>query len=141
MIDLLRRALLCATMCFAICLTLETSALSEEQKFGGIGLQVVPTIQGELVVLNVIEKTPADLEGLKPGDLIVQVDNVPLLGSDFGKIVSEKLWGPVGTDVTLFYLRPGVRGKNKVTLQRIPLDPRLTVSPTAGDASPTGSEN
>jgi hypothetical protein len=34
-----------------------TSASAEEQRFGGVGLQVVPTITGELVVLNVLDET------------------------------------------------------------------------------------
>ena len=43
---------------------------AEEPEFGGIGLQVVPTINGDLVVLNALDGTPASEQGLIPGDLI-----------------------------------------------------------------------
>ncbi len=56
-----------------------TNVSGEEQKFGGVGLQVVPTITGELVVLNVLEETPAAEKGVLPGDLIFQVDDFPEL--------------------------------------------------------------
>ena len=52
------------------------SVFGEEQKFGGVGLQVVPTITGDLVVLNVLEAAPAAEKGLLPGDLIFQVDDL-----------------------------------------------------------------
>ena len=108
-----------------------TSASAEEQRFGGVGLQVVPTITGELVVLNVLEETPASEKGVLPGDLIFQVDDFPLQGSDFGVVVSEHLWGPVDSQVEIFYRRPGVAGVSRVVLKRSSLDPRLTVTPAA----------
>jgi len=109
---------------------LSSTALAEDVPFGGVGLQVVPTINGDLVVLNVLEDAPADEKGLLPGDLIFQVDDFTLQGSDFGKVVSEHLWGPVGSFVELFYRRPGIAGVSRVVVQRSTIDPRLTVTPT-----------
>ena len=103
---------------------------AEETPFGGVGLQVVPTINGDLVVLNVLENAPAAEKGLMPGDLIFQVDDFSLHGSDFGKVISEYLWGPVGSSVELFYRRPGVVGVSRVVVPRVTIDPRLTVTPT-----------
>jgi len=117
-----------------------TSASAEEQRFGGVGLQVVPTITGELVVLNVLEKTPASEKGVLPGDLIFQVDDFPLQGSDFGVVVSEHLWGPVDSQVEIFYRRPGVAGVSRVVLKRSSLDPRLTVTPAAQNGSMKSAE-
>ena len=117
-----------------------TSASAEEQRFGGVGLQVVPTITGELVVLNVLEKTPASEKGVLPGDLIFQVDDFPLQGSDFGVVVSEHLWGPVDSQVEVFYRRPGVAGVSRVVLKRSSLDPRLTVTPAAQNGSMKSAE-
>ncbi len=117
-----------------------TCVSAEEQKFGGVGLQVVPTINGELVVLNVLDATPAAEKGLLPGDLIFQVDDFPLHGSDFGVVVSEHLWGPVGSQVELFYRRPGVLGVSRVVLKRFSLDPRLTVTPTVKNGSQKNAE-
>jgi C-terminal processing protease CtpA/Prc len=112
-----------------------TSASAEEQRFGGVGLQVVPTITGELVVLNVLDETPASEKGVLPGDLIFQVDDFPLLGSDFGVVVSEHLWGPVDSRVEIFYRRPGIAGVSRVVLKRSSIDPRLTVTPATQNGS------
>ena len=117
-----------------------TSVSAEEQRFGGVGLQVVPTITGELVVLNVLEKTPASEKGVLPGDLIFQVDDFPLQGSDFGVVVSEHLWGPVDSQVEIFYRRPGIAGVSRVVLKRSSLDPRLTVTPAAQNGSMKSAE-
>jgi C-terminal processing protease CtpA/Prc len=112
---------------------------TEEVPFGGVGLQVVPTINGDLVVLNVLEDSPAAAKGLLPGDLIFQVDDFALHGSDFGKVVAEYLWGPVGSPVELFYRRPGVAGVSKVVVQRSTIGPRLTVTPTVENGASAGS--
>lgn len=98
---------------------------AREKTFGGVGLQVVPTIEGELVVLNVVQEAPAAEAGLLPGDLIVQVDDFSLKGSDFTDVVSRYLWGEVGTKVTLKYLRPGKEGLNSATILRVPLNPEV----------------
>ncbi len=117
-----------------------TSVSAEEQRFGGVGLQVVPTITGELVVLNVLEETPASEKGVLPGDLIFQVDDFPLQGSEFGVVVSEHLWGLVDSQVEIFYRRPGVVGVSRVVLKRSSIDPRLTVTPAAQNGSMKSAE-
>ena len=106
---------------------------AEEAAFGGIGLQVVPTVDGELVVLNVVDDAPAAEKGLLPGDMIFQVNGFLLKGSDFGKVVSQHLWGPVGASVELVYRRPGVAGERRVTIKRTALAPKLIVAPTVQD--------
>ena len=118
--------------------SLSGTVLAAEAAFGGVGLQVVPTINGDLVVLNVVENAPAAQKGLQPGDLIFQVDDFRLRGSEFGKVISEYLWGPVGSSVELFYRRPGVLGENRVVVQRSAIDPRLTVTPAMQNGT-TGS--
>ena len=100
------------------------------EEFGGVGLQVVPTINGQLTVLQVLPGTPAAAEGLLPGDLIFRVDDFPLLGSEFAAVISEHLWGPVGSSVTLHYLRPGIAGPHSVVLRRTAMTPKITVSPS-----------
>ncbi len=116
-------------------LSVSVMGAAEEKAFGGVGLQVVPTIDGNLVVLNVLEKAPAAEKGLRPGDLIYQVDGFPLQGSDFGKVVSEHLWGKVGSAVVLHYRRPGEAGDKKVEIIRSAIDPRLTVTPSVKGGS------
>ena len=109
-------------MLLAYFLFLAGTASAGEKDFGGVGLQVVPTIIGELVVLNVVKGAPAVEGGIRPGDLIVQVDDFFLKGSDFTDVVSRILWGEAGTSVTLRYLRPGREGLNSVILRRVPLN-------------------
>lgn len=107
-----------------------------KSNYGGVGLHVVPTAEGQLVVLQVITGAPADRGGIKPGDLIVQVDDFPLQGSDFARVVSDYLWGPRGTSLLLTFLRPGVVGRQQVVLTRTTLDPQLTVTPSVQGAMP-----
>lgn len=102
---------------------------SDDRQFGGVGLQVVPTITGELVVLQVLSKSSAAQQGMLPGDLIYRVGTFPLQGSDFGKVISDHLWGPVGSRVELHYRRPGVAGERKALLVRSAIDPQLTITP------------
>lgn len=111
-----------ASVLLAFFLLWPGGAPAREKAFGGIGLQVVPTIEGELVVLNVVDDTPAAEAGLLPGDLIVQVDDFSLKGSDFTDVVSRYLWGEAGTEVTLKYFRPGKEGLNSATLLRVPMN-------------------
>jgi C-terminal processing protease CtpA/Prc len=117
------------------------SPVAAEETFGGVGLQVVPTINGDLVVLNVLENAPAAQKGLSPGDLIFKVDDFALQGSEFGKVISEHLWGPVGSTVEIFFRRPGVAGENRVLLRRSEINPRLTVSPTVQGGSQADKGN
>jgi C-terminal processing protease CtpA/Prc len=94
-----------------------------EKAHGSVGLHVVPTAKGDLVVLNVVPGAPAQIAGLQPGDLIIQVDDFVLAGSDFSEVVPRYLWGPVGSSVTIIYLRPGEPGRHTLTLKRAALKP------------------
>lgn len=105
--------------CVLWLLLLQSTA--QAASFGGIGAQVVPTVTGELVVLGVLPGSPAAIGGLRPGDMIVEVDDFPLRGSDFHKMVMGKLWGEAGSEVRLRYLRPGKLGNHRLKLQRVVL--------------------
>lgn len=100
-----------------------SAALAGTGEFGGIGLQVVPVSTGELVVLRVVDKTPAAGSDIRPGDLIVEVDGFSLRGSDFKEVVPKKLWGKPGTAVVLRFLRPGEKGLREVVLHRTSMKP------------------
>lgn len=125
---------------FCILVALAVPLHAEDPAFGGIGLQVVPTVDGDLVVLNVVPDAPAAEKGMLPGDMIFQVNDFLLKGSDFGKVVSEHLWGPVGASVELFYRRPGVAGERRVTVKRAAIAPKLIVAPTVQDKVPDDGE-
>jgi C-terminal processing protease CtpA/Prc len=106
-------------------------------RLGSVGLQVVPVASGELVVLQVPAGTPAARADIKAGDLIVQIDDLPLAGSDFADVVAQHLWGVEGSSVTIHYLRPGVSGRKTITLRRALADPKLTVSPAVRNSAPS----
>jgi carboxyl-terminal processing protease len=106
-----------ALLFFCLFLTLAGVATAEESTVG-VGLQVVPTERGDLVVLGVVEGSPAQTAGVLSGDLLVQVDDLPLAGIDFETVARRYLWGKAGTEVTLKYMRPGVAGVHSVTLRR-----------------------
>lgn len=128
-----RVVLLCAAL---LTLPLALMAGDDGSRLGSVGLQVVPTVTGELVVLQIPPGTPAAASGMKPGDLIVQIDGFPLVGSDFAKVVAQHLWGAEGSQVVVHFLRPGEAGRKSVTLRRAAADPQLTVSPTVLNGTP-----
>jgi C-terminal processing protease CtpA/Prc len=119
-------------------LLLAGSAAWADKQFGGVGLAVVPTVEGELVVLNVVADSPASEAGLRPGDLLVKIDDFPLRGSDFKEVTTKYLWGKTGASLTLEYLRPGQSGTRKVTLRRVPLDPAAGETPGVRLLNPNG---
>jgi carboxyl-terminal processing protease len=119
----------CFAMLILFAIVTAAAAVEQQKSFGGVGLQVVPTVNGDLVVLRVVEGSPSAEQGMMPGDLIYKVDDFTLKGSEFGKVVSEHLWGAEGSRVTLHFQRPGVSGRQSATLTRSSMDPRLTVSP------------
>ena len=74
-------------------------------KYGGIGSLIRDG--GEYVVISLVYKDfPADLAGIRAGDLLKKVDGISLKGADT-EDVSQKLKGNPGTIVTLTIERNG----------------------------------
>jgi carboxyl-terminal processing protease len=74
-------------------------------KYGGIGSLVRGG--GEYVVISEVYKGfPADLAGIKAGDIITKVDGISLKGTSSDK-VSDKLKGNPGTEITVTVDRNG----------------------------------
>src|SRR5690348_16310626 len=91
-------------------------------EFGGLGMQV--TMENGLVkIISPIDDTPAAKAGLKPGDLIVAINDTPVTDMTLSDAV-EKLRGAIGTQVKLTLRREGV-DPFEVTLTRadIKVDP------------------
>ena len=91
-------------------------------EFAGLGMQV--TMENGLVkIISPIDDTPASKAGLKPGDLILAIDNKPVTDMSLSDAV-DKLRGPVGTQVKLAIRRQGA-DPFEVTLTRaeIHVDP------------------
>ena len=84
-------------------------------EFGGLGVEVTMD-NGVIKVVSPIDDTPAAKAGIKPNDLIVQVDGQPVAGLTLADAV-EKMRGPVNSDIKLTVLREG-RDPFDVTLTR-----------------------
>ena len=84
--------------------------------FGGIGLEV-DMAEGLVRAVAPIEETPAARAGLRSGDLIVRIDDQPVLGMTLADAISQ-LRGQPGTSVTLLIRRPGREDEFQVSLVR-----------------------
>src|SRR5229473_4850089 len=83
------------------------SLLREEQrgKYYGVGMTVAPR-EGHTVVLAPFVGSPAYRAGIRPGDLIVKVDDKPTEGLTTAE-VADMLKGPKGTVVRITVSREG----------------------------------
>ena len=85
-------------------------------EFGGVGMQVTSE-KGYLMVITPIEGGPAEKAGIKPRDLIVEIDGQ----STKGMVVQEAvnlLRGPKGSSVNVTFEREGLKEPFKVDLVR-----------------------
>jgi carboxyl-terminal processing protease len=90
-------------------------------KYGGIGSLVRGG--GEYVVISEIYRGfPADLAGIKAGDILKKVDGVSLKGFSTDK-VSDKLKGNPGTPVTLTIEREGKESDYSLKREKIIIPP------------------
>lgn len=120
------------TLCSLVFLLAFGQSAIAEEKFGGIGAQVVPVSTGDLTVLHVIPGSPAEQGGLLPGDLIIEVNELKMQGSDFDLVTKKYLWGRVGTSVSLVWLRPGIVGQMRTKLERVDFTNDMKVKSTPG---------
>lgn len=83
---------------------------NEQGSYFGVGMSIQPrpdrngTIN--MVVLAPYEGTPSFKAGIRPGDIIMQVDSKPIAGMD-SAAVSNLLKGPKGTHVSITLEREG----------------------------------
>ena len=84
-------------------------------KFGGLGIEVTMDENGLVKVISPIEGTPADKAGIKPGDVIVKIDNVPVRGLKFTEAIN-KMRGKPRTKVTLTIARKIENGQEILTV-------------------------
>ena len=85
-------------------------------QFGGLGMEVTQA-NGLLKVISPIDDTPAARAGIKPGDIIVEVNGHLTSGMTLDEAVS-KMRGTPGTTVSLVIKRMGVDKPVNVTLTR-----------------------
>ena len=85
-------------------------------EFGGLGIEV-GLEDGFVKVISPIEDTPAFRAGLKPGDLIIKIDDTPVKGMNLNDAV-KRMRGRPKTSIRLTVVRKGDQKPFEVTLQR-----------------------
>ena len=87
-----------------------------EGQFGGLGIEVTME-NGFVKVVSPIEDTPAARGGVKPGDLIIRLDDKAVKGLTLTEAV-RAMRGKPGSDITLTIVREGATKPLKITLTR-----------------------
>jgi len=87
-----------------------------EGQFGGLGIEVTME-NGFVKVVSPIEDTPAARAGVKPGDLIIRLDDKAVKGLTLTEAV-RLMRGKPGSDITLTIVREGATKPLKITLTR-----------------------
>ncbi len=85
-------------------------------RFGGLGIEVGME-DGFVKVVSPIEDTPAFRAGIKPGDLIIKLDDTPVKGMTLNDAV-KRMRGRPKTSITLTISRKGENQPIVVTLVR-----------------------
>jgi carboxyl-terminal processing protease len=85
-------------------------------QFGGLGIEVGME-DGFVKVISPIEDTPAFRAGVKPGDLIIKLDDTPVKGMTLNDAV-KRMRGKPNTNITLTISRKGETAPVVVTLTR-----------------------
>ncbi|MDD2661462.1 MAG: S41 family peptidase [Methylococcales bacterium] len=85
-------------------------------QFGGLGIEVTME-NGFIKVVSPIDDTPAQKAGIKTGDLIIKLDDIPVKGMSLTDAV-KKMRGEPGSKIVLTIVREGEEAPLKLTLTR-----------------------
>ncbi|WP_423905815.1 S41 family peptidase [Candidatus Spongiihabitans sp.] len=94
----------------------EQIKITTEGKFGGLGIKVT-TEDGLIKVVTPIDGTPAFDAGVKPGDLILMIDDVSVHGLSLKDAV-DKMRGDPGSKIKLTIFRESVNDRLDIKLVR-----------------------
>jgi len=86
-------------------------------KYGGLG-SLIRKSGDYIVVTDIYKGFPADQHGIKPGDLMINIDGKSIKGFSSDK-VSSMLKGDPGSEVTITFLRNGKEFTEKVKREKI----------------------
>ena len=103
---------------------------ADRNGFGGIGVTFDQDPRG-LRIRTVLDQSPAALAGIKPGDVVVRIDDLDVSAQDSGAII-EALRGPVGSDVYITVIDGGTGRQVLRSLTRALITP-ATVSASLHD--------
>lgn len=87
-----------------------------EGSFEGIGA-VVSMDQNQLTIVSPFDGSPAAAAGIRPGDIVLEIDGVSTQGMSVNQAVN-KIRGPNGTKVTLNILHVGDKEPVSITIVR-----------------------
>jgi carboxyl-terminal processing protease len=87
-----------------------------EGEFGGVGIEIGME-KGRPVVISPIEGTPAFRAGIKPGDVILEINGEDTSNMSLIDVV-QRIRGKVGTKVQLTIYRKGMEKPIKIELER-----------------------
>ncbi len=82
--------------------------ISTSGKFGGVGL-VVASREGHYVVVSPFEGSPAHKAGIKPGEIVLEIDSQSLQGLPLSEVLA-KVRGPAGS-IIAFTLKEPTSGR------------------------------
>ena len=95
--------------------------------FSGIGAYVQLDKNRALEITKVFPGSPAEKAGLKPGDLVTEVDGKSIVGQDLDVQVSQ-VRGPEGSTATFTIVREGEDKPLKVDITRAKIEIKLVES-------------
>jgi C-terminal processing protease CtpA/Prc len=99
----------------------------EEHGVAGIGVHCGVDVPGAddirefIIVLSVVDHSPAKKAGLKAGDKILEIDGTKVAGMNFKDAVRHHLRGPLGSVVQVTIKRPGEADLRKFDIVRQPV--------------------
>jgi hypothetical protein len=116
--------------------------------FGAIGIffaqlydpNRLPTHLGPLVVLQVVEGSPAAKAGIHSGDLVIAINGAPVGGHEFADLLRKDIHGPVGATIRLTVMKPD-GSQSELALVRTPFPPHTNPSADPFVYSVPGSWN
>lgn len=85
--------------------------------YDGLGLEVVQNADRTLTVISPIDDTPAARAGIRPGDLIIEIDGKPINADNVDSAV-QSMRGTPGSSISLTVVREGAAEPLRLNLTR-----------------------
>jgi len=85
-------------------------------EFEGIGAEIGMR-EDNIVIVTPLKGSPAEIAGLRPGDIVFEVDEASVYGWSIEEAVTE-IRGPKGEPVTLTVIREGEKKPIDITIVR-----------------------
>lgn len=85
--------------------------------YGGLGLEILQRPDRSLQVIAPMDDTPAARAGIRPGDIITELDGAPITADSVDQAV-ETMRGEPGTSIVLTVMREGEAAPLRISLTR-----------------------